>query len=85
MARSPYTILGIQPSATDAEIKLAYRRACAIHHPDRGGNKGMFQDVQWAFEELQKRGCQECDGTGFITERRGVFASKLPCPRCWRK
>jgi curved DNA-binding protein CbpA len=34
----PYAVLGVAASATDAEIRAAYRRAAQLAHPDRVGN-----------------------------------------------
>jgi len=52
--RSPWEILGLDPGATQAEIKTAYRtKAKETHpdyHPDLGS--GPFQDVQAAYEAL---------------------------------
>src|ERR1700761_310322 len=33
----PYKVLGIPHSATDAEIRAAYRRQVQLHHPDHNG------------------------------------------------
>ena len=33
-----YQILGIDPKATEAEIKRAFRKKCIVMHPDRGGD-----------------------------------------------
>ena len=33
----PYKVLGISESATDAEVKSAYRRQAATYHPDKQG------------------------------------------------
>lgn len=82
---TPYEVLGILPSATDEEIKDAYRRAIQAAHPDRGGSAEKFQEIRAAFAELQRRPCPDCGGKGFITERRGAFVSKKECPRCWAR
>ena len=35
---SYYKILGVEKTATAAEIKKAYRKLALANHPDRGGN-----------------------------------------------
>ena len=53
-----YDTLGVPKGASDAEIKQAYRKLAAKHHPDRGGDTAKFQEIQSAYETLtdpQKR------------------------------
>lgn len=54
-----YTTLGVAQGASDEEIKKAYRKLAAQHHPDRaGGDTAKFQEIQSAYETLsdpQKR------------------------------
>lgn len=47
-----YDVLGISKSATDEEIKTAYRKLAKTHHPDKGGDKNKFQEIQTAYETL---------------------------------
>jgi len=55
-SKSPYTILGISPSATKGEIKTAYRALALAHHPDkvspsdRRAATAKFQELQDAYE-----------------------------------
>lgn len=53
-----YRILGVARTATEDEIKKAYRKLASQHHPDKGGDKSRFQEVQEAYSVLgdaQKR------------------------------
>ena len=47
---SSFAILGIEPGATEDEIKRAYRKKALETHPDRGGDPAVFRVVQQAFE-----------------------------------
>jgi curved DNA-binding protein len=47
-----YSILGVSKTATQEEIKRAYRKLAAQHHPDRGGDTKKFQELQAAYDTL---------------------------------
>ena len=60
--RDPYELLGVDRSATQDEIKSAFRRAATQHHPDKNpGDEGApqrFKEVNAAYQILsdpQKR------------------------------
>jgi len=51
-----YEILGVEPSAGDAEIKTAYRRLARKYHPDvskEAGAEDKFKAVNEAYEALR--------------------------------
>jgi curved DNA-binding protein len=50
--QNPYQTLGVNQGATPDEIKRAYRRLASQHHPDKGGDKVKFQEVQRAYDTL---------------------------------
>lgn len=48
-----YQILGVDSSATQDEIKTAYRKLAMKHHPDRmGGDDTKFKEIQNAYATL---------------------------------
>ena len=56
MARSPYDVLGVPRTATDDEVKKAYRKLARESHPD--ANQGdaaaeeRFKEIQGAYDTL---------------------------------
>jgi DnaJ homolog subfamily A member 2 len=47
-----YETLGIEKTATDKEIKKAYRALSRVHHPDKGGDEHKFKEINAAYEIL---------------------------------
>ena len=47
-----YKVLGVSESATDKEIKAAYRRLSKKLHPDSGGDEDKFKEVSAAWDVL---------------------------------
>lgn len=52
-----YDVLGVSPSATDAELKTAYKKGALKHHPDKNahnpGAEEKFKEISHAYEVLQ--------------------------------
>ena len=62
--QSAYTVLEISPSATDDEVRAAYRRMAMKNHPDRVSTLGpevqkaaaeRFQQIHDAYETIKKQ------------------------------
>jgi curved DNA-binding protein len=47
-----YATLGVAKTATQDEIKRAFRRLASQHHPDKGGDTAKFQAIQAAYDVL---------------------------------
>ncbi len=49
-----YNILGVSKTATDKEIRSAYRKLAREHHPDvNAGNADKFKEINEAYEALK--------------------------------
>lgn len=46
--------LGVSLSATEKEVKAAYRKKVMENHPDRGGDPEEFQKIQTAYEDYKR-------------------------------
>lgn len=60
---SDYKVLGVEPTATDEEVKKAYRKMAVRYHPDKvaqmgdeyqKGAKEKFQKIQDSYENIKK-------------------------------
>ena len=47
-----YEVLGVSETATQDEIKKAYRKLAIEHHPDKGGNEDKFKEIAQAYDTL---------------------------------
>lgn len=67
--RDPYEVLGIPRSATDDEIKKAYRALSKKYHPDLNqGNpvaEEKFKEVQEAYDRIMKKDTTSQGGYGY--------------------
>ncbi|MBP7811641.1 MAG: molecular chaperone DnaJ [Candidatus Moranbacteria bacterium] len=53
MAKDYYDILGVPKSASQDEIKKAFRKLAHQHHPDKsGGNEALFKEINEAYGTL---------------------------------
>merc|ERR1719158_1124793 len=50
-----YELLGVEKTATYDEIRKAFRKLALKNHPDRGGDKEKFQEINAAYEVLSDK------------------------------
>lgn len=62
MAKNPYDVLGVSQSASDDEVKKAYRELTRKYHPDANVNNPLadlaeekFKEVQEAYDTIMKQ------------------------------
>lgn len=56
MSKDYYHILGVERSATDDDIKKAYRKLAHQYHPDKkGGDEARFKEINEAYQVLSDK------------------------------
>ena len=77
MSKDYYAILGVSRSASDAEIKKAYRKMAAKYHPDKPtGDEAKFKELSEAYETLsdaEKRSMYDQFGSDYQQRGAGGF------------
>lgn len=53
--RDYYEILGVKKTASDDEIKKAFRKLAVKFHPDHGGDEAKFKEINEAYEVLKDK------------------------------
>ncbi len=59
MAKTFYDILGVSRTASQDEIKKAFRKLAVKHHPDAGGDEAKFKEISEAYETLSDEAKRE--------------------------
>ena len=87
----PYSVLGVSPSASDEEIKKAYRELARKYHPDNYQNNPLadlaeekMKEINEAYEAITKQrsggggGGYQQSSSGYAQQRSSGYASANP-------
>ncbi|KAJ7694076.1 hypothetical protein B0H17DRAFT_1057696 [Mycena rosella] len=70
-----YDLLEVPPTASEADLKKAYRKKALRLHPDKGGDPDQFKEVTHAYEILSdpdKRAVYDARGEAGLSEQGGM-------------
>ena len=74
MINNPYEVLGVSPSASDDEIKKAYRDLTRKYHPDANVDNPLADLAEEKFKEVQ-------EAYDMIMKERACLLYTSPSPR----
>lgn len=71
---TPYEVLGVSATASQQELRRAYRRLLRQVHPDTGGDPVRFHAVQLAWERVGRPAARTAYDRGTSTQARSTAA-----------
>lgn len=71
-----YAVLALDPAASPAEIRKAYRRAALRYHPDKAGDADQFDLVSQAFQVLSDPEARAAFDAQQRQQRRSLTADR---------
>ena len=78
LSASAYEVLGVEASASDAELKKAFRRALRQTHPDTGGDPVRFAAVQHAWDRVSTPEKRRGYDAGFVSRSSSTRSASSP-------
>ena len=80
--KNPYEILGISPSATNEEVRAAYRNLAKKYHPDNYIDSPVadlaeekMKDINWAYDEILRIRANQQSGNSQNSNTSSGFSS----------
>lgn len=54
-----YAVIGLENTSDDKAIKRAYNKLMLVHHPDKGGDVSVFEEIKTAYDVLSDTDLRE--------------------------
>jgi DnaJ-class molecular chaperone len=70
---NPRAVLGVSNTASDDEIKKAFKKLAVQHHPDKGGDPAKFKEINNAYIALTEKNPQGAPPGQSFNEFHHVF------------
>ena len=77
MIANPYEVLGVSPSASNDEVKRAYREMSRKYHPDSYVDNPLSGLAEEKFKEIQEAYDQIMNGRAVFQDLTQVVSSSL--------
>lgn len=85
-----FDLMALPSDASLEQVRSRWRALAALHHPDKGGDVAVFQELSEAYERACKIAseapipptCIKCSDTGTVAIYSGFERVVMACPKC---